>query len=291
MSPGHIVIALVCAAVWGFGFVPSKYAAEHMPPLFFLSLRYAIIVACTIWLAPMPRGHMRPIFFYALSLGIGHFGLFYVGLELGVEATTASIIWLTQVPFTTLLAFALLGDRPGWRTLVGIAIALAGSAFLIGEPRISGEPLAITLVLVSNLLWGVSNVQAKRMPQLNPFALNAWMALYSAPIMLALSLVFERRQLGEWLVPDWRLHASLLYMALGSTVVGYGLWLFLLRRHPVSRTAPFLLLVPMFGALSSVLSLGEEITWRTVLSGLITLGGVALIVLRRPAAAAPSAGS
>lgn len=286
MKPTHILLALVCAALWGYGFVPSKYGAAHMPPLLFLALRYLLIVACTIWFVPLPRGHWRTLVFYSLSLGVGHFALLYIGLRLGVEATTAAIIWLSQVPLTTLLAFVVLGDRPTLRTIVGMAIALAGSASLIAEPRIAGEPVAITLVVLSCVMWAVAAIQAKRLPQLSPLALNAWMALISLPVLIALSLILETDQYREWLVPDWRLHASLVYMAVLSSIVGYGIWFYLLRRHPVSRTAPFLLLVPIIGAISSVATLGDPITWRTAISGLITLAGVALIVIRRPAIAA-----
>jgi O-acetylserine/cysteine efflux transporter len=283
VKPGHILIALACAAVWGFGFVPSKYGAMHMQPLFFLALRYALIVLTLIWFAPVPRGQMGKVFLYSLSLGVGHFALLYIGLRAGVEATTASVLWLLQVPFTTLLAAFFLKDRPGRRTVIGIGISLAGTIALVGAPHLGGTPLAILLVVIANLMWGVANIQAKRLPGVHPFTLNAWMALFSAPFMIVLSLIFEQGQLADLLVLDWRVHASILYMAWASSIIGYGLWLALLRRYLVSQVAPFLLLVPLFGALSSVLSLGEPVTLRAMLSGAVILGGVALIILRRRA--------
>ena len=283
MKLSHLLLALLCAALWGYGFVPSKYGAAHMPPLLFLALRFALIALLTIWFAPIPRGHWRPLISYSLALGVGHFALLYIGLRLGVEATTASLIWLSQVPLTTLLAFFVLGDRPSLRTSIGMAITLAGSVLLIAEPHIAGEPLAITLVVLSAVMWAVAAIQAKRLPQLSPLALNAWMALISLPVLIVLSALLESDQYGEFLVPDWRLHASLVYMAVLSSIVGYGIWFYLLRRHAVSRTAPFLLLVPIIGVVSSIATLGEPFSWRTALSGLITLIGVALIVIRRPA--------
>ena len=289
MKPSHLLLALLCAVLWGYGFVPSKYGAAHMPPLLFLALRFLLIVAMTIWFVPLPRGQWRPVIYYSLSLGIGHFALLYVGLRLGVEATTASIIWLSQVPLTTLLAFFFLGDRPTLRTVIGMSIALAGSAALISEPRIAGEPVAITLVVLSAIMWAVAAIQAKRLPQVSPVAFNAWMSLISLPVLLVLSFALETGQYHEFLAPDWKLHASLVYMALFSSVIGYGIWFYLLRRHPVSRTAPFLLLVPIIGVVSGVLTLGDPITWRTVISGLISFAGVALIVIKRPVVSTPPA--
>ncbi len=78
-------------------------------------------------------------------------------------------------------------------------------------------------------------------------------------------------------------------MAVMVTVVGYGLWYHLLRHHPVNQTMPFTLLVPVFGVVFGVLLLGETLTWRTVVGGLLTLFGVSVIVLRRPRLPRPGA--
>jgi O-acetylserine/cysteine efflux transporter len=56
----------------------------------------------------------------------------------------------------------------------------------------------------------------------------------------------------------------------------------MMRRYPVSVVMPFTLLEPVFGALSGVLLLGESWDWQMVLGALVTVSGLAIIVIRRP---------
>ena len=283
MTPLHIFFGVTMAVLWGFGFVTSKYGAVHMEPLFFLALRFIAVSLLLVWFVRVPRGQMKAVMLFAVSMGAGHFGLFYIALDMGVEASTAAIIWQTQVPMTVVLAAFLLGDRPGWLGVLGIAIAFGGVLVLIGEPRHLGNGLAIGLMLASCVMWAIANIQAKKLTSVEPLALNAWMSVFSAVILLGSSLIFERGQLESYLVADWRLHGSLAYQVVSSTVLAYWMWYFLLARYPVSRVTGFMLLVPFFGVLSGIFALGEPMTWPTALGGVVTLVGVTLIVRsRRP---------
>ncbi len=137
------------------------------------------------------------------------------------------------------------------------------------------------------MFWAIANIQAKKLTNVEPLALNAWMSVFSAIMLLGCSLILERGQLESYLVADWRLHGSLFYQVVASTVLAYWIWYFLLARHPLSRVTGFMLLVPFFGVLSGIFALGEPMTWPTALGGIVTLIGVSLIVLaRRPPASA-----
>ena len=139
MKPLHVLLAIAMAMLWGFGFVTSKYAAVHMSPLFFLALRFIAVSLILVWFVRVPRGRMKAVILFAVSMGVGHFGLFYVALDLGVDASTAAIIWQTQVPLTVLLAAILLNDRPGWIGVLGIVTAFGGVIVLMGEARHIGN--------------------------------------------------------------------------------------------------------------------------------------------------------
>ena len=283
MTPLHIFLAVVMAMLWGFGFVTSKYGATNMEPLFFLALRFIAVSLMLVWFVRMPRGQWRAILFFAASMGAGHFGLFYIALDMGVEASTAAIIWQTQVPLTVLFAAIWLGDRPGWLGTIGIVIAFCGVLVLVGEPRHFDNLLAIGLMFGSSIMWAVANIQAKKLANVEPLALNAWMSVFSAVILLVCSLALETGQIASFWVADWRLHGSLFFQVMGSTVLAYWIWYHLLGRHPVSRVSGFTLLVPFFGVLFGIFTLGEPMTWPTALGGIVTLVGVTLIVFSRRA--------
>jgi O-acetylserine/cysteine efflux transporter len=280
MQPSHIPLAIGTALLWGFGFVTSKYGADHMPPLFFLALRFSLMVLLLIWFVPWPRGRLRPIMLFALMMGAGHFGLFYIALNLGVEASTAAIIWITQVPLSVILAGLVLRERPGWIAVIGIVVAFAGVVFLVGEPRHTGNLLGIGIMLASSIAWAVANIQAKRLADIPPLALNAWMSAFSVMFLFPLSFAFEEGHLASLVQLDWRLHGSLIYQVVGSTLLAYWAWYYLLARNRVATVAGFMLLVPFVGVIAGVLTLGEPLTWQTLVGGLATLFGVALIVFR-----------
>ena len=281
MSPSHIAIAVGTALLWGFGFVTSKYGADHMPPLFFLALRFTLMALMLLWFVRPPSGRWLAVGLFALTMGAGHFGLFYVALNIGVEASTAAIIWLTQVPLSALMAALILRERPGWLAVVGIAIAFGGAVVLVGEPRHTGNALGIGLMFGSSIAWAIANVQVKRLTDISPLALNGWMSAISALLLFPLSFALEEGQVASLLQPDWRLHGSLIYQVVGSTLLAYWAWYYLLARNKVATVAGFMLLVPVVGVILGVFMLGDPITWQTLVGGVIIVSGVALIVLKR----------
>ena len=281
MPPSHIAIALGTALLWGFGFVTSKYGADHMPPLFFLALRFTLMALMLLWFVRPPAGRWLAVSLFALTMGAGHFGLFYVALNIGVEASTAAIIWLTQVPLSALLAGIFLRERPGWMALLGIAIAFGGAVLLVGEPRHTGNAMGIALMFGSSIAWAIANVQVKRLTDISPLALNGWMSAISALLLFPLSFALEEGQIASLLQPDWRLHGSLVYQVVGSTLLAYWAWYYLLAHNKVATVAGFMLLVPVVGVIFGVFLLGDPITWQTLVGGAIIVSGVALIVLKR----------
>ncbi len=286
MPPSHIAIALGTALLWGFGFVTSKYGADHMPPLFFLALRFTLMALMLLWFVRPPAGRWLAVGLFALTMGVGHFGLFYVALNIGVEASTAAIIWLTQVPLSALLAGIVLRERPGWMAHLGIAIAFGGAVLLVGEPRHTGNAAGIALMFGSSIAWAVANVQVKRLTDISPLALNGWMSAISAMLLFPLSFALEEGQIASLLQPDWRLHSSLVYQVVGSTLLAYWAWYYLLAHNKVATVAGFMLLVPVVGVIFGVFILGDPITWQTLVGGAIIVSGVALIVLKRAPAPA-----
>jgi O-acetylserine/cysteine efflux transporter len=65
-----------------------------------------------------------------------------------------------------------------------------------------------------------------------------------------------------------------------ATITGYGLWYYLVGKHGVGKVVPFTLLVPVVGALTGVVLLGEDLSLGKILGGMVTITGVAIIQLR-----------
>ncbi len=270
-------------AIWGLNFVVAKWGLAEFPPLFIMALRFLLVAALLVPFARVPRGKMLPIAALSVTLGSVHFPLMFSGLN-GIDAATASIAAQAQVPFSSLLAAVLFKDKLGWRRAFGMAAAFAGVVVIAGEPRLAGSLTPLFMILGASVAFAAASMQMKSIAGVDGFALNGWMALFAAPQLMVLSLLLESGHgaaLANATLWGW---GAIVYMAVGVTIGAYGMWYPLLRRYQVNQTMPYLLTVPVFGVAAGVLLMGDPFTLRLVLGGLLTVGGVAFIVQKRPAA-------
>ncbi len=281
MKLADILVGLMIAFIWGMNFAVSKTGLTQFPPLLMIALRFALVAALLIPFFPMPRDRIKEIALYSVTLGLLHFSLMFNGLA-RVDAAVAAITIQIQVPFAALLSAVLLRDPPGWRRLLGMALAIGGVTILAGEPRTSSALWAIGLIVAAALVWAISNLQMKRLADIDGFAVNAWMALLATPQLLLASLLIEEGQLAAIVSAGWLGWGAIAYQSVVVVILGYGLWYQLLRRHTVNQVMPFTLLVPLFGVLSGVVFLGEAVTWALAVGGAATITGVGIIVFRRP---------
>jgi len=275
LPPGDLAAALVVVLLWGLNFVAGKTALAVLPPFLVTTIRFAGVA---LLLAPFhrPRADQLPgLALVALTLGVGHFGLLFVGLE-GVDAGTAAVAIQLGVPFSVLLAWAVFRERPPPRALAGVVLAFAGVALMGGDP-VRPQLGSVAIIVVSIFLWAVSNILVKKLGAISPLALNGWVSLLAAPMTLALSLGFEHGQGAAIAAADWRPWAGVAFTTLGSSVVAYTLWYRLLARHPLGRVVPFTLLGPVIGFAAGAAMLGEAVTAYKVVGGLLTVAGVAVV--------------
>ncbi len=129
----------------------------------------------------------------------------------------------------------------------------------------------------------------KRLGPINGFELNCWMSLMTAPQLLLGSLLFEPGAVDAVATAGWQAYAAIFYMAVLVTIVGYGLWYFLIPRYDVNQTMPFTLLVPIIAVVAGAVILDEPVTLQVVIGGAATIAGVAIVIIRRPRVIAPEA--
>ncbi len=99
---------------------------------------------------------------------------------------------------------------------------------------------------------------------LEPMALAAWM--FALASVLAWPLVFLFEPLGTQHWPSLPVLLTLAYHILGPMVVCYLLWNVLLGRLPAAVAAILTLTAPVVGVLSSVVLMGEVLSWQIVVS-------------------------
>lgn len=288
LTPLHMGLILGVMLLWGVNFAVAKIGLQQLPPMLFMACRFALVALLLLPFAKPPRGQWRAVFAIAVTLGLLHFSFMFNGLKT-VDAATASIAIQLQVPFASLLAAIFFQDKLGWRRALGMAIAFLGVAVIAGEPRLQGQYVALGFVITASFIWSISNVQIKLLKDIDGVSLNAWVAAFATPMLIAASLVMEDGQWEALREADGRAYFAVVYQAVVVVVLGYGYWYWLMRHYQINQIMPATLLVPPFGVLSGVVLLDETLTLSLVAGGLMTIAGVGIIILRRPKIAAPEA--
>lgn len=280
MTLRDIGIAGLIMFLWGVNFGFAKMGLAEFPPILLMALRFGLVALILVPFVRRPGVPWAQVIGLSCTLGALHFALFFSGLN-GLDASVAAIVIQLQVPISVLLSIAILGERPGWRSAFGIVLAFAGVwVIFIGKPM-SGHLLPLFLMIGAACVWSAANFQLKAMGNVDGMALNGWMALFATPQLFAASFVLEHGQISAILHADWWGFISIVFMSVFSTIIAYGLWYRLVHKYPMSLVMPFTLLGPVFGVATGVIWEGEPLTLQLVIGSLMTLGGVAAIVLRR----------
>ncbi len=279
LSGADWAFALVVIVVWGVNFVVMKWGLQEVSPLLLCALRFMAASLPFLLFVRRPASlTWGGLAAYGLVQGVGQFGLLFVGMQLGMPAGMASVVLQTQAFITLLMAAALLGERPQPWQWAGLCIAIVGLV-VIGAAHGDG---ATQMTLIGFLctvgaaaMWAASNLITRHAAQSGPYEpvpFLVWSSVFPILPLLLLSIWLE----GGWQVTlqqlqaiTWQGMAAVAYLALLSTLLGYGLWTKLLQRYPTSTVAPLSLLVPVVGLLAAMLLLGE---FPTLLQWLGTAG-------------------
>ncbi len=282
MSPLHIFFATLVALLWGFNFVAAKYGVAYYPPFMLTAIRFTAASIILIPLVPRPtRPQLKRIMVISTMSSL-HFSLIFVALYFQLDIASSALIGQLGVPFACLLGVVFLGDKLGIWRISGIVIAFLGTLIVAGTPNIASHLPGFYAALASTMTWGIANVLVKRVSDVGSMTLLAWMGACTVPILFILSCVFEFHNWPNLFTPPLTALLGVSYTVLCSTILAYGLWYYLLSRYSVSQVTPYSLLTPVFGIAVGQIFFTEELNAQTIVGGIITIIGVAVIVLRRP---------
>jgi O-acetylserine/cysteine efflux transporter len=281
MKTRELLLALLVPLTWALGFTVAKAALDEFPPLLLMSMRFFIAGLILVWFVPIPRHCLKDLFWISLVGSTVQYGLTFTGLSM-IDASLGGIIVQLEVPFSVLLAVIIFRERPGLLRIIGMTVSFIGIALIAGKPSLSGQLEGILLTASGALVWAIGQIMYKRISsQIDGLTGIAWIGVIAAPQMLIGSMIFETGQVDALMNASWVGWASVVYLGLIMTVVGYGIWFTVLARNPVSHVMPVLLVLPVFTVLFSVLLLGERPSLEVLLGGVTILAGVSLIVFSK----------
>ncbi len=275
------ILLLLTAMIWGAAFVAQRVGMDHMGPLTFNAVRFALGSAALLPLivfldkkrtvAPPPFSTILKggvLMGLALFLGawLQQFGLCYT------TAGKAGFITGLYVVFVPLIGI-FLGQRYGTGTWAGAGLAIAGMYLLSVTESFSmdkGDALVlmsaffwgIHVLLVGRLTQGIKTVDAVRLAAIQ-FATCSLISFAGAAATEDITLAGLR----DGLIP-------ILYGGLMSVGVAYTLQVVAQRDARPAPAAIILSLEAGFAALTGWLMLGEILTTQAVIGCALMLCGM-----------------
>jgi O-acetylserine/cysteine efflux transporter len=273
MKPLHILLMLCTTAVWGFNFVATRIALETFAPEQMAFARAVLTLAILLpWWKPLQRISWQ-LFAAALAIGTGSFYVLYEAIRITESLTTVAVGTQLMPPLSALLALLLFHEPVSARKWLGIWIATLGAVYLAGATESSLSTAALGLTVVSVLLYSAGSITIGKAKSISVWNMLAWIAAVSLLPLGALTAASgplfpdpAAMELRHWL--------AFLFAAVISALMGQAVLFYLYRKYPVSNVAPWVLFVPLFAGLSSVLVYGESLSSSLIVGAAIVVVGV-----------------
>lgn len=280
MSIKYILFALFVCLIWGVNFVVLKVGLQQLDPYLFGLIRFITVLLILLpWLRIVP-GAMIKLFLLGNLIGGFQFALVFLGMDLTNHVSAMSVVVQMNVPISLILAHFFLSERMSyWRTS-GVVVSFVGVIIITLEPEILEEGVVVLIILAATTLYSIGVILMRNIKAVPVFQTQAWVAFYSVPVFVFMTLIFETNQVEQVMNLDMVGISMVLYTSILSTIVGYGGMNYLLTKFPVTLISPFMVSVPVFATISSVVFLGEALSTKFVVGSLVTLSGLGIIHYR-----------
>lgn len=284
-QPAVVLVILAFAAVyviWGSTYFFIEMAVKHIPPMVLGAIRFIIAgIIMMIWV--MLKGEriwQRSAIAPAVVSGI-------LMLFLG----NGAVIWAEQfLPSSFVAIFLasaplwfLLLDKVNWRqnfnnkyTIMGVAIGLLGVVALfyekIAATGYGNSLLPLIILCVANISWALGSLFSKYKVKGTSASVNsAWQMMAAGVAFTLAGIVNKEFVTVEWAAIPSKAWASLAYLVVFGSIIGYSAYVFLLSVRSATQVSTYAYVNPLVAVLLGVLINHDRLTP-------MQLGGLAIIL-------------
>ena len=269
-SPSPYLLLTLTSLFWAANWVVGRAMRDDMPPIAMGFWRWAIALLILLpFAAPELRDKWQVVRANWLTLTLlGLLGavafntLIYVGLQ--YTAATNGVLFNSISPILIiLLSWVVARERISRLQTCGVLLSLAGVLAIVARGDFAtlaafhfnrGDLWLITAML----LWAIYTIVLRRRPPgLSAMGFLAAMLLLSLPFLLPFYLWEFGERGGFALTPATV--AALAYYGTIPSIVAYLFWNRAVAQVGPNKAGLFVHLMPLFGALLSVIFLGEQL--------------------------------
>ncbi|MEO7655024.1 MAG: EamA family transporter [Sphingomicrobium sp.] len=303
LSRRAVILSFIAfTLIWGSTWIVIRGQIGTVPPQWSVAYRFIIAAIAMAVIAKargqslrLPRRYWPGLAFLGLTQFCINFNAVYIAELYITSGVVATMFALLLIP-SSLLGWAMLGQRPGSRFVAGSVVAVAGIGLLLAHEltKAGTRPEAIFIgagfTLFGMIGASLANVFQARpaMRQMPLLAMLAWSMAAGAAMDVAVALVIAGPPAIDWSATYW---AGLVYLALAASVMAFILYYPVVRAIGPAKAAYSSMVVPVIAMGFSTLLEDYRWTGTTVSGAALALGGMAIAMSRnRSKVPAPDAG-
>lgn len=287
VSRRALVLLAILTLVWGTNWPLFALAVREVSVWTFRAV--AVTIAGTVLLAVarargqslvIPRRHWARI---GIATG------FYLVLwniastysAILIPSGQSAVLGFTMPLWSALIAWAVLGERLGTRTVLAVTLGAAAVTLLMVPSFASyaQAPLGMALGLLAGVGWAVGTLVLKRgRVDVPATVLTGWQLLLTAvPTTLGALLLAD----GPWFVPSWSTVLVIGYIALVPMAIGNVCWFAIVGLLPAHVAGLSAVLVPVVAMIAGALVHGEPLGPMQLAAMACSVGALWLVLVKR----------
>jgi drug/metabolite transporter (DMT)-like permease len=256
---------LITFFLWGSVYVVGKMVAGDMPAALVAALRCVVAVFPLGFMARKCRGIRisREDLPYFAGVGLlGYFGtIFLIQTAISLTgASTASLVNSASPVSVTVFAALLLGEKITPKTILCLALAIAGTVIVTFGAGGQAEVGGIVIAAISVATWGVASVFMRKLTAKYPAIMVTTVGmLFSLVCHIPVGLIAAVRHASEIHVGLGTI-AAVIYLGVVGSGIAQFTWTRTLSMLPASTCSLFYPLQAIFSALLGYFILNEKLT-------------------------------
>lgn len=275
--------------IWGTTYLAIRVVNESIPPLLGAAVRF-LTAGAILFAFSIRRGNRegdRPTLRQWRSAAVigtllvfGGNGLVSLA-EDSISSGLAALLVALVPLWLSLFDRVLFGKRLRAVAIVGLVGGFGGAALLAaGSLEGESDPAGVVLVIGATILWSCGSLFARRadLPA-RPLVGTGMEMLCGGAVQLLVGIILGEVADLRWSAITAASASAVAYLIVFGSLIAFSCYVWLLRSAPTPLVATYAFVNPVVAVTLGAIILGEDVTLRTAVAGVIIVVSVALIVV------------
>lgn len=274
--------AMLTILIWGTTFISTKILLRDFNPIEILVYRFAIgyLVLTLAFPHRLKLAERKQEWLFA-GAGLCGVTLYFLLENIALIYSLASNVGIiiSVAPFiTAILAHRFLeGEKLKVNFFVGFVAAITGIILISfnGSVILKLNPVGDILAVLAAVVWAVYSILTRKISAYgyNTIQTTRRIFLYGIAFIIPTLFFFDFKLGVERLLKPVNLF-NLLFLGIAASALGFVLWNVALKLLGAVKTSLYIYLVPVITVITSIIVLGEQITYISMFGMVLTLVGL-----------------